>query len=198
MIELRRILHPFYRSGYTRSVLKALIPARYHERVRLWLRPIGGVQWCRVVMNREIEQFIQSLNCPDVDALEISGSGSNGRYGFRSYQIAQYPDYDIRMGPLAQEQFDLVIAEQVFEYVLRPDLVAAHVYQTLRPGGFFVISTPFLVKGPRGSLGSVSLDRTRDPTATGNEGLYRPKLGLLAKFGMPIRRHEPGPVMDFV
>ncbi len=60
--------------------------------------------------------------------------------------MAQYPDYDICMGPLAQEQFDLVIAEQVFEHILRPDLAAAHVYQMLRPGGYFIISTPFLVK----------------------------------------------------
>ena len=44
------------------------------------------------------------------------------------------------------EQFDLVIAEQVFEHILRPDRAACSIYQMLRPEGHFVISTPFLLK----------------------------------------------------
>jgi len=67
-------------------------------------------------MNREIERFIQSIDCSKIDALEISGCGSEGRYAFRSYQKTQYPGYDVCEGPLATEQFDLVIAEQVFEH----------------------------------------------------------------------------------
>jgi len=129
-----------------RSFLKGLIPARYRPRLRQWLWGDGGVQWCRVVMNREIERFIRSLDCSRIDALEISGTGSQDRYNFRSYQSVQYPDYDICQGPLAQERFDLVIAEQVFEHILRPDRAATNVYQMLRPGGVFVISTPFLLK----------------------------------------------------
>jgi SAM-dependent methyltransferase len=146
VVELKSILYPFYRGGYTHSVLKALIPVRYHERVRRWLRPDTEVQWCRVFMNREIERFIRSLDCSHIDALEISGSGSQGRYNFRSYRTAQYPEYDVCKEPLAQEHFDLVIAEQVLEHVLRPDRAVANVYQMLRPGGVFVVSTPFLLK----------------------------------------------------
>jgi SAM-dependent methyltransferase len=97
-------------------------------------------------MNREIERFIRSLECSRIDALEISGSGSQGRYNFRSYKAVFYPDYDVCDGPLGREQFDLVIAEQVFEHVLRPDRAAGNVYQMLRPGGIFVVSTPFLLK----------------------------------------------------
>jgi len=145
-MELRHILNPLYRAANARAVLKSLVPARYHQRLRAWLAPNTEVQWCRVVMNREIERFIRSLDCSHIDALEISGAGSRDRYSFRSYQIAQYPDYDVCNGPLAPERFDLVIAEQVFEHVLRPDLAAANVYRMLRPGGVFVISTPFLLK----------------------------------------------------
>jgi SAM-dependent methyltransferase len=141
-----RVLHSLYVRRRTRLLLKAFIPVRYHERLQRWFRPVGGVQWCRVVMNREIEQFIRALDCSLIDALEISGSGSQGRYNFRSYQTVQYPDYDICKEPLAREQFDLVIAEQVFEHVLRPDRAATNVYQMLRPGGVFVISAPFLLK----------------------------------------------------
>lgn len=128
------------------SVLKVLIPARFRPRLRRWLWGDDQVQWCRVVMNREIERFIRSLDCSHIDALEISGSASQGRYNFRSYRTAQYPEYDVCRDPLAQEQFDLVIAEQVLEHVLRPDRAAANVYQMLRPGGVFVVSTPFLLK----------------------------------------------------
>jgi hypothetical protein len=146
VIQLQQVLQRLYERGYARSAVKVLIPARYHHRLRRWFRPEGGMQWCRVVMNREIEQFIRSLDCPHVDALEISGSGSQGRYNFRSYKTVGFPDYDVCKGPLAEEKFDLVIAEQVFEHVLRPDLAATHVYKMLRSGGVFVISTPFLLK----------------------------------------------------
>lgn len=146
MIELRQILHPLYIQKHARSAFKVFIPARYRQRLGQWFQEDGNVQWCRVVMNREIDRFIRSLNCPNIDTLEISGSGSQGRYDFRSYQTVSFPDYDVCKGPLAREKFDLVIAEQVFEHVLRPDLAAAHVYQMLRHGGIFVISTPFLLK----------------------------------------------------
>ena len=89
---------------------------------------------------------MRSLDCSQIDALEISGIGSKDRYNFRSYQSVDYPGYDVCKEPLAPEQFDLVIAEQVFEHVLRPDRAAANVFQMLRPGGVFVISTPFLLK----------------------------------------------------
>lgn len=129
-----------------REVVKALIPHKYHQRLRSWLAPASTVQWCRVVMNREIERFIRSLNCSQLDVLEVSGAGSEGRYAFRSYLSTRYPEYDVCAGPLAAEQFDLVIAEQVFEHVLRPDRAADNIHQMLRPNGYFVVSTPFLLK----------------------------------------------------
>lgn len=146
MTNLRQLLHPLFRQERVRSVLKTLVPTRYRLRMRRWFHTDEGTQWCRVVMNREIERFIRSLDCPHIDALEISGSGSQGRYNFRSYRTVQYPDYDICKEPLAREQFDLIIAEQVLEHVLRPDLAATNVYQMLRLGGVFVVSTPFLLK----------------------------------------------------
>lgn len=149
MTRLRTLLQPLYRQAPVRSLVKAFLPAKYRQSLRSWISfapKQEGVHWCRVVMNREIERFIRSLICPQLDVLEISGSGSQGRYAFRSYRSTSYPDYDVCAGPLALEQFDLVIAEQVFEHVPRPDLAAKNVYQMLRPRGIFVISTPFLLK----------------------------------------------------
>ncbi|MGB2643305.1 MAG: hypothetical protein WA530_08010, partial [Candidatus Acidiferrum sp.] len=105
-------MHPAFR---------ALIPKRFHPAMRRLLG-LGGVQWLRVVMNAEIEKFVRSLDCAKIDALEISGTASQGRYPFRSYRAVHYPEYDVCEKPLAAEQFDLVIAEQVFEHILRPDL----------------------------------------------------------------------------
>src|SRR5271155_3631306 len=102
VMEIQRFLHRLLAHERVRLVLKAVTPARYRRSVRSWLSSDAEGQWCRVVMNREIGQFIRSLDCPRIDALEISGSGSKGRYNFRSYQAVQYPEYDICEGPLAQ------------------------------------------------------------------------------------------------
>jgi SAM-dependent methyltransferase len=43
-------------------------------------------------------------------------------------------------------QFDLIIANQVFEYVLWPYKAARNVCQMLKPGGYFLMTTPFLIR----------------------------------------------------
>lgn len=105
----------------------------------------GQEHWCRVVMNREIKAFLQSLDCPSLDVLEISGQRKDD-FGFNSYRSVEYPEYDVCAGPLEEEKFDLIIAEQVFEHVRHPDRAAKNVFEMLKPGGIFVISTPFLLK----------------------------------------------------
>jgi SAM-dependent methyltransferase len=97
-------------------------------------------------MNREVERFITSLDTKKMSVLEISGSRFRDRWPFHSYTTVQYPDYDVCSGPLAVAEFDLVIAEQVFEHILHPDLGVRSVYQMLKPGGIFIIDTPFLLK----------------------------------------------------
>jgi SAM-dependent methyltransferase len=128
--------------NYARTLKNFVPPDR-----RLRLRQTLGLteHWCRVVMNREVKKFIESLDCSRLDVLEISGKRENA-FNFHSYRTAEYPEYDVCAGPLAPESFDLVIAEQVFEHIKHPDRAAVHVLQMLRPGGVFVITTPFLVK----------------------------------------------------
>ena len=146
MSGLKDLFVPLYRNKVTRITMRRVLPFRYRLLLRKWLNPDQeAVQWIRVVMNREIRAFIGSLDCAHLDALEISGTGAEGRYNFRSYRSVQFPAYDVCAGPLP-EQFDLIIAEQVFEHILRPDVAAKNVLSMLRPGGVFVISTPFLLK----------------------------------------------------
>jgi hypothetical protein len=40
----------------------------------------------------------------------------------------------------------VIIAEQVFEHIKHPDVATRNVFKMLKPGGVFIISTPFLVK----------------------------------------------------
>ncbi|WP_375790859.1 class I SAM-dependent methyltransferase [Bradyrhizobium sp. vgs-9] len=126
-----------------RSALNNLVPPDRRYRVR---KALGLTEtWSRVVMNQEVKKFIESLDCARLDVLEISGKREDD-FNFHSYRVVEYPEYDICAGPLAAESFDLVIAEQVFEHIKHPDRAATHVFQMLRPGGTFVITTPFLVK----------------------------------------------------
>jgi len=99
----------------------------------------------RVVLEQETKKLVDALPASKMDALEISGERWK-TYSFRSLRSVNYPEYDICEKPLALESFDLVIAEQVFEHLLHPYRAARNVYAMLRPGGYFLISTPFLQK----------------------------------------------------
>jgi len=79
--------------------------------------------------------------------LEFSpGSERWKAFGFKSYLSTSFPDYDVCAGPLRAEAFDLVIAEQVLEHVHWPYRAVKNVHQMLRPGGWFLVATPFLLR----------------------------------------------------
>lgn len=99
----------------------------------------------RLVMDVETRKLVEALPASTMDVLEISGAAWK-TYPFKSWRSADYPEYDVCEKPLATENFDLVIAEQVFEHLLYPYRAVKNVYAMLRPGGYFLISTPFLLK----------------------------------------------------
>jgi len=100
--------------------------------------------WSRVVMNEACADLVRALPYTGLDALEISGRAWRD-FGFASYRGVDFPEYDICAGPLAG-RFDLVIVEQVFEHLLYPYRAGRHIHAMLRPGGWLLISVPFLVK----------------------------------------------------
>lgn len=102
-------------------------------------------QWQRIVMNESTRLLVAALAPETRDVLEISGDRWRQLLRFRSHRSVHYPDFDICAATLA-EQFDLIIAEQVFEHLLWPYRAARHVYQMLRPGGHFLVTVPFLIK----------------------------------------------------
>jgi SAM-dependent methyltransferase len=120
----------------------------YGPRVARFVRRLCGMHethWARVVMDRETDKLVRGLLKAPLDVLEISGDKWRS-FPFASYRNASYPDYDVCREPLVLEGFDLIIAEQVLEHVLWPYRAVRHVWQMLRPGGFFLVTTPFMLR----------------------------------------------------
>jgi SAM-dependent methyltransferase len=99
----------------------------------------------RVVMDLETKKLIESLKPGSFSVLEISGRAWNQPTLFQNYQAVDFPEFDICSQTLP-EKFDLIIAEQVFEHLLWPFRAAKNVHAMLRPGGYFLITTPFMVR----------------------------------------------------
>jgi len=117
------------------------------EKLKAFLRHVGieHEDWVRIVEYRECFAFIRGLHPERLDALEISGGGRWRQLGFRSFVTAEYPAYDVCEAVL-DRQFDIIIADQVFEHLLWPYRAGRNVYAMLKTGGYFVIATPFLIK----------------------------------------------------
>ncbi|NJL50440.1 MAG: class I SAM-dependent methyltransferase [Blastochloris sp.] len=98
----------------------------------------------RLVADREVAKLLSSLPVATMDALEISGNGFEN-VGFKTYRAVHYPEFDICESTLP-ETFDIILAEQVWEHLLWPYRAGKNVYSMLRPGGYFLVMTPFLLK----------------------------------------------------
>jgi SAM-dependent methyltransferase len=90
-------------------------------------------------------ELLKSIGARDFDVLEISAGQYWRTLPFKSFTEANYPQFDICSDTL-EKQFDLIIADQVFEHLLWPLRAAKNVHSMLRPGGYFLITTPFLIK----------------------------------------------------
>lgn len=95
-------------------------------------------------MDGETEKMVKALPHRDLSVLEVSGNKWE-HFGFNKYRSVQFPEFDICSQALS-ERFDLIIAEQVFEHLVRPYSAAKIVYEMLNPSGRFLITTPFLIK----------------------------------------------------
>jgi len=100
--------------------------------------------WARVVMNKETKKLVEELNLQNESVLEISGTKWKS-YPFNQYKSLRYPEFDV-CKMILQEQFDLIIAEQVFEHLLQPHQAGRNIFQMLKPNAFFLLTTPFLIR----------------------------------------------------
>jgi SAM-dependent methyltransferase len=104
------------------------------------------VDWCRKVMDDETMGFVSKLPSESMDALEISGSAWGGRRRWKSYQTVHYPQFDLNYDIVLNKTFDVIFAEQVLEHVRYPYRSVRNVYRMLRPSGWFIVTTPFLIQ----------------------------------------------------
>ncbi|MEM9968343.1 MAG: class I SAM-dependent methyltransferase [Pseudomonadota bacterium] len=104
----------------------------------------------RVVMQPASRRRIAALGPERLDAAEISGKWGR-MFRFKSYTQFAFPKHDICAGPFKDphsgelRQFDLILANQVWEHLDRPYAATRHVRQMLRQGGFFWVAVPFFV-----------------------------------------------------
>jgi hypothetical protein len=99
----------------------------------------------RVVYQDECRRWIDEMGPQTLDVLEISAGAAWRDIPFRSFTEMNYPAYDICNDRL-DRQFDLVIADQVFEHLLWPYRAGRHVFDMVKPGGHFMVMTPFLIR----------------------------------------------------
>lgn len=101
--------------------------------------------WARKVMNdknREIASAKFDGMTPKI--LEISGKQwDDFSVDYRSFD---YPDFDICKQTKELDFYDFIVAEQVFEHLKDPKKAGKNVYRMLKRGGWFLMTTPFLVK----------------------------------------------------
>lgn len=94
-------------------------------------------------MDEETSKFVREHNPDQLEVCEISGDAWREEFKWRSYESREYPGFDICTSAF-ERQFDLIIAEQVFEHVRYPWKAAANIYAGLRQGGYVIITTPFI------------------------------------------------------
>jgi SAM-dependent methyltransferase len=133
-------------------IVRCVRPLPFGDRVISAGRTLLGLgesetqnHWARIVMNRETRKLVDALAPNKLEVLEVSGTTWNIEGYFKDYTFTSYPMYDVCAQPL-ERSFDLIIAEQVFEHLLWPYRAGKHVYQMLRPGGHFLITTPFMIR----------------------------------------------------
>ncbi len=118
------------------------------DRIKDFLDRIGydSRHWIRSVMYDHCLELLRNLDCQNMDTLEISaGPYFKRKLQFKSFTEANYPEFDI-CNDVLDRKFDLIIADQVFEHLLWPYRAAKNVHSMLKPGGYFLITTPFLVR----------------------------------------------------
>ena len=97
-------------------------------------------------MYRRCFEFITQLNPSTLDVMEISAGPQWVReFNFHSFTDMKYPEYDICAQTL-DRQFDLIIADQIFEHLKWPYRAGRNVFAMLKPGGHFIVATPFLIR----------------------------------------------------
>jgi SAM-dependent methyltransferase len=99
----------------------------------------------RTVAYRAVEEWLDKQPCSQLDVLEIAAGWKWRQRQWGSFTEMNWPDHDI-CEQVLDRQFDLIIADNVWEHLLHPWRATRHLLQMLKPGGTFINITPFLIR----------------------------------------------------
>jgi SAM-dependent methyltransferase len=99
----------------------------------------------RAVAYRAVDDWLDGLGAERLDALEISAGWKWRERQWASFAEMNWPDHDI-CNDVLDQRFDIIIADNVWEHLPFPNRAARHVLAMLRPGGWFVNITPFMIR----------------------------------------------------
>lgn len=99
----------------------------------------------RVVAYRAVDDWLDALGTENAHALEISAGWKWRQRRWASFTEMNWPEHDICKDVL-DRQFDVIIADNVWEHLLHPYRAARHVHAMLKPGGVFINITPFMIR----------------------------------------------------
>jgi SAM-dependent methyltransferase len=135
-------------------------------------------------------------------------------FAFKSFTELNFPAFDI-CRDVDRRRFDLIIADNVFEHLPYPHRAGRNVFQMLRPGGYFLNITPFLIRvhdvpidcsrwtidGMKYFLEDCGFDReTMIAESWGNRACIRANFRKWARVGWysPMHNEPPYPVQIWV
>ncbi|NYH96924.1 class I SAM-dependent methyltransferase [Novosphingobium marinum] len=99
----------------------------------------------RTVAYREVEKCLDAMPCAELDCLEVAAGWKWRQRDWKSFTEMNWPDHDICKDVL-DRQFDIVIADNVWEHLLHPYRATRNVLAMLKPGGLFINITPFMIR----------------------------------------------------
>ncbi|HXW33584.1 MAG TPA: methyltransferase domain-containing protein [Acidimicrobiales bacterium] len=129
-------------AGDQRLGVTGRVKSKAKRRLNRWL--FAGELWCRVEMNRHIDAYLETLDKPSLDAVEISGWGGRAN-GWRTFDRLKYPQFDLCKSTPAR-QYDVVLCEQVLEHVVDPVAAVKTLFALTKPGGHVIVDTPFMLR----------------------------------------------------
>ena len=119
--------------------------------VKYWLGKVAAAvgydkqHISRTIAYRKIDSWLETVGADGLDALEISAGWKWRQRQWGSFTEMNWPEHDICKDVLDQ-QFDIIIADNVWEHLIYPYRAARNVHAMLRRGGWFVNITPFLIR----------------------------------------------------